>query len=148
MICHPSQNFVSSMASFKLASYTIFKDRKDGITKKQFLLDSGLVVMYETYWNQWTIISIFEAKVIPVYQKTMFDNIKILISIQKSISNIHKKSNEIKLSIQDIMIGFESSVLKPVKNKVSASKLPLAYFNRVIMYLYCEIGQEIRSING
>lgn len=128
MICHPSQNFVSSMASFKLASYTIFKDRKDGIIKKQFLLDSGLVVMYETYWNQWTVISIFEAKVVPVYQKTMFDSIKALISIQKSLSNIHKKSNEIKLSIQDIMIGFEGCVLKQVKNKVSIIYSAFKYF--------------------
>lgn len=128
MICHPSQNFVSSMASFKLASYTIFKDRKDGIIKKQFLLDSGLVVMYETYWNQWTVISIFEAKVVPVYQKTMFDSIKALISIQKSLSNIHKKSNEIKLSIQDIMIGFEGCVLKQVKNKVNIIYSVSKYF--------------------
>jgi hypothetical protein len=55
----------------------------------------------------------------PVYQKTIFDNIKLLISNQKSLSNIHKKSNEIKLSVQDIMTGFEGSALKSVKSKVN-----------------------------
>lgn len=75
-ICHPSANFVDAISLFKLATYYIFHDRKGGRVIKQFLLESGQIVVYENFWNQVTLVSLFEARLDPVRQKEVFETVK------------------------------------------------------------------------
>lgn len=100
---------MQAVGYFKLASNTIFKMRKKRTTKKQFLLESGHIIMYEDFWTQCTLVCIFNNPVLPVQQKHCFDKLKNLIFQCKSIANINKKFHEVKLGILDIMTGLEGT---------------------------------------
>jgi len=101
----PSKDFTSAMTWFKQASYSIFKHKTEGKQVKQFLLESGLIVMQEEFWSQCTLIWLFEPLLQPIKQKHIFQNLKTLISQYKSLAYINKKFNELKLGIMDVMTG-------------------------------------------
>lgn len=106
------------MASFKLAAHTIFQDRKEGRVVKQFLLDSGIIVMYENFWDQITLISLFHNELCPINQKIQFNKIKSLMVQTKSLVNLNKRANYIKLTLLDIMAGFAGTTIKQEKVEV------------------------------
>lgn len=101
--------FVDAMKSLKEASYAIIKLKKNRNQRKEFLLESGLIVMYEDFWSQCTLITIFEGPPQPISQKATFTQVKALVLQYKSVTNINKKFNEWKLGVQDIMSGLDGA---------------------------------------
>lgn len=102
---NPSQDFIGAMKAFKEASHTFFKMKRDNKIRKQFFLESGKIAILEDLWGQGVLICVFEAWLSPIQQKNSFRKLKNVVMQPKSMVNLMKKSNEIKLAIIDIMTG-------------------------------------------
>ena len=102
-----SANFKNVMVLIKEASYHLFKMKKRNNARKVLKLDSGFIIMHEDFWSQWILIAIFKSLIDPIQQRSCFERLKTLISQNKSLANINKKFNEVKLGIQDIMTGLD-----------------------------------------